>query len=77
MAKLRPLQGKYYGTIVELNDGSTIEVWAPDHFAKPFASEREMAAGYDAEEGSHDHVESVRDLAIAQAIVDFCNLKGW
>lgn len=77
MAKLLPLTDrKYYGTVVELNDGQEIEIWASDHFAKPFGSTREIARGWVPEDG-HDHVEDQRSLDIANAVVDYCNSRGW
>lgn len=77
MAKLLPLTDrKYYGTVVELNDGTEVEIWASDHFARPFGSEREIARGWTPEDG-HDHVEDQRSLDIAKAVVEYCNKRGW
>ena len=80
MATILPLRSKYYGTKVELTangEEHEITVWVPDHFARPFASEREMAAGYDTEEGSHDHVEDVQSLRIAQIIAKALTEAGY
>jgi hypothetical protein len=76
MATILPLKGKYYGTVVELKDGTQIEIWAPDHFANPFGSEREIANGWKPEDG-HDHVEDQRSLEIAKVVETYCNMKGW
>jgi hypothetical protein len=61
-----PLEGKYYGTKVQVGE-NTIEVWTPDHFNfKP--SERQIAEGYDPKTDGHDHVEDERSLANASLI---------
>lgn len=70
---IKPLEGKYYGTIIlDSLTGDEIKLWISDHFAKPFASEREIKNGWTPEDG-HDHVESVRDYEYAQVIVDALN----
>jgi hypothetical protein len=80
MARILPLDFKYYGTEVEVNVNGqeyVITVWTPDHFAKPFASAREMGNGYDATEGSHDHVEDVASYKIAQIIEEALSKEGY
>ena len=64
--RIRPLRGKYYGTEIEVGDG-LITVWTPNHYASPFASEREIAQGWEPEHG-HDHVEDVQSYANAQLV---------
>lgn len=82
MAKILSLEGKYYGTKVEFttpenpNDTHEIVVWCPDHFAQPFASEREIQDGWTPEDG-HDHVESVQDYKIAQIICEALTKNGY
>lgn len=58
-----PLEGKYYGAEIEIGEYS-IKVWTPDYLASPFASVREIANGWEPENG-HDHVEDVRSYANA------------
>jgi len=41
------LKGKYYGTKVQFDGDTVFEIWCPNHFAKPSASEREIAKGVD------------------------------
>lgn len=82
MAEILPLEGKYYGTKVKIANptckGETeeITVWFPDHFAKPFASEREIANGWKPEDG-HDHVEDQQSLKIAQIICKALTEEGY
>lgn len=82
MARILPLDDVYYGTKVEFEAGDTmngphiIEVWADDHFAKPFASEREIAKGWTPERG-HDHVESVLSYEIANIICEALTKAGY
>lgn len=82
MAKILPLSSKYYGTVIELstpnqsNDAHEIVVWCPNHFAQPFASEREIQNGWTPEDG-HDHVESVQDYKIAQIICEALTKNGY
>jgi hypothetical protein len=76
-----PLPGKYYGTSVLYQDeaGDVYEVfkiWMPDHFAKPFASEREIAQGWDPAEEDHDHVEDAQSYALACNLVEHLNATG-
>lgn len=59
-----PLKGKYYGTVVRIGDDE-VKVWTPDHFAKPFASVREIEQGWNAAEHGHDHVEDSQSYANA------------
>lgn len=61
--RVLPLDGKYYGTQVEVGDG-LITVWTPNHYACPFASSREIALGWQPEDG-HDHIEDVQSYANA------------
>lgn len=61
-----PLTGKYYGTKVQLGDSEEVlTVWTPDHFLDPFASPREIAKGWKADEEGHDHVEDGQSYATA------------
>jgi len=77
MAKLLPLKGKYYGTEVLLDSGATITIWTGlVGYTDYKASTREIACGWEPMDG-FDHVETQRDLDIAQAIVDVLNTKGY
>jgi hypothetical protein len=81
MAQILPLDGKYYGTKIQISvdNGSGSDemvVWTPDHFAEPFASEREIANGWNPADG-HDHVEDVQSYKIAQIICEALTEKGY
>lgn len=79
MARVLPLDGKYYGTKIEVatKDGNDeIKVWCPDHFARPFASEREIANGWTPEDG-HDHVEDAQSYKIATVIAEALTKAGY
>lgn len=69
---ISPLEGKYYGSRVNLPDGDVIVVWTPDHFASPFASEREIANGWEPQDG-HDHVEDRASYANSRLLVEAAN----
>lgn len=71
-----PLTGKYYGTGVEYDGEVMFKIWQPDHFASPFASEREIAKGWVPEDG-HDHVEDCQSYALAETIVGHLNSIGF
>ena len=79
--RIAPLPSKYYGTEVQfVEDGEPItvfKVWLPDHFAKPFASEREIANGWTVEDQGHDHVEDQQSYRLAISIVDHFNVIGF
>ena len=83
---IAPLGIKYYGTEVcydpypeapsrdaELEKVFTI--WQPDHYAEPFASEREIARGWTPEDG-HDHVEDAQSYKMAVFLVNQLNSHG-
>lgn len=78
MAKILPLTGKYYGTMIELESSEEhiINVWCPDHFAKPFASTREIERGWDPKDG-HDHIEDVQSFRLAQIICKALTEEGF
>lgn len=84
MAKILPLEGKYYGTRIEFrkpgskaaDDVHEIKIWTPDHFATPFASEREIENGWTPEDG-HDHVEDAQSFKIATIICDALTKEGF
>lgn len=71
-----PLRGKYYGTGVEYDGEVVFRIWEPDHFAVPFASEREIAGGWEPSDG-HDHVEDRQSYSLAKTIVDHLNSVGF
>ncbi len=58
-----PLEGKYYGAEIEIGENS-VKVWTPNYSASPFASVREIANGWEPEDG-RDHVEDVQSYANA------------
>jgi len=69
---IKPLQGKYYGTIV--TDGhKEIKVWTIAYTGK--VSEREIEAGWEEDYG-FDHVESDVDYKIACIICDALNKEN-
>lgn len=88
---LAPLDLKYYGTKVCYNSeeepsdrpptpgeaefDKIFEIWQPDHFAVPFASDREIAAGWVPADG-HDHVEDVQSYTLACNLVEHLNSTG-
>jgi len=80
MAKILPLNGKYYGTKVEFTDAQDMEheitIWTPDHYAGIFASEREIAGGWEPGDG-HDHVEDVQSYTIAKLICKTLTEAGY
>lgn len=84
MAKVLPLKGKYYGTKVQFtkpgssadDDVHEITIWAPDHFADPFGSEREIEQGWGPEDG-HDHVEDQQSLTVAKIIAEALTKAGF
>lgn len=82
MAEILPLEGKYYGTRVKVKsptcerETDEIKIWFPDHFAKPFASERELKNGWTPEDG-HDHVEDQQSYKIAQIICAALTKEGY
>lgn len=82
MATVLPLDGKYYGTKIRVrnptcpNETDEIKVWFPDHFAKPFASEREIANGWTPEDG-HDHVEDAQSYRLACIIAEALTKEGF
>lgn len=63
--RVLPLEGKYYGTVVDLG-GNTLIVWTTD-WTNPVPSEREVANGWEPDYGM-DHVEDARTLANARLI---------
>lgn len=71
------LRGKYYGTEVKYEGETKFKIWIPDHFAVPFASERELICGPSAEEDGHDHVEDQQSYRLAKSIVDHLNHTGF
>lgn len=66
------LKGKYYGTKVQFDGDTVFTIWYPDHFAEPFASEREIAKGWTPDDG-HDHIEDQQSYNTAKLIVDYLN----
>jgi hypothetical protein len=76
MWAIRPLIGKYYGTIVCFDHERVFTIWEPDHFATPFASEREILGGWTPEDG-HDHVEDQQSYKLACELVDHLNSIGF
>lgn len=82
MATILPLEGKYYGTKVQIclpgtPDTDEILVWCPDHFARPFASKREIANGWSAKLDGHDHVEDQQSYKIASVICEALTKAGY
>lgn len=71
-----PLSGKYYGTVVCYDGEEVFKIWQPDHFAVPFASDREILEGWTPEDG-HDHVEDQQSYRLACKIVEFLNQTGF
>ena len=69
------LDGKYYGTKVRYKHRDVCKFWCPNHFARPFASEREIANGWTPEDG-HDHVEDVQSYELAAEFVKHMNAIG-
>lgn len=65
--QVAPLDGKYYGTVVQLPNGATITVWIGDEFKAP-ASSREVANDWDHSIDGFDHVEQIEDLQVALLI---------
>lgn len=65
---IKPLKGKYYGTVITNGDQS-ITVWT-GYTGK--VSDRELAAGWTDDYG-FDHVESDRDYKIACIIYNALN----
>lgn len=76
MAKLLPLQGKYYGTKIELKSGALIEVWVGNQNGNYKASPREIETGWTSDIG-FDHVETGDDYNIAVAIVKTLDEMGY
>lgn len=70
------LKGKYYGTKVLYEGGEVFTIWEPDHFATPFASEREILDGWTPEDG-HDHVEDQQSYRLSMHLVEFLNQIGF
>ena len=75
MAMLMPLNGKYYGTIVKLKDGSEINVWvmSKNNWNSPSFRQLEywnMSLDEAIEDGmmSDSHFESTRGFIIASLI---------
>ena len=83
MANIRPLEGKYYGTIVELDDSKTITVWVMDNYNWATPSPRQLEQwSVSLEEAKADdmmsdsHFESARGYNIACAIESALNEIG-
>ena len=82
MATVLPLDGKYYGTRIQVSnpgcpsDKDEVVVWCPDHFATPFASSREIANGWTPKDG-HDHVEDAQSYKIACIIAEALTKEGF
>jgi hypothetical protein len=83
MAEILPLEGKYYGTKIKIKnptcprDTDEITVWFPDHFAEPFASEREIKQNDWTPAEEHDHVEDAQSYRIAQIIAETLTKEGF
>ena len=76
MAVIKPLKGKYYGTVVELNNGESFDIWLspnPDNYK---ASEREIAQGWERCDG-FDHVETDDTFKVAQICADALTEAGY
>ena len=73
--KIKPLKGKYYGTIVENTEtGEEINIWLG--FVGDYrASEREIQEGWEAGDG-YDHVELQRSYVAAVLICDVLNTEA-
>ncbi|MNQ24624.1 hypothetical protein D3C85_378240 [compost metagenome] len=76
MWKVAELGGKYYGTVVEYDGEGAFKIWKPDYFLKPFASEREISAGWLPEDG-YDHVEDQQSYKLACFLVEALNKSGF
>ena len=80
MADVLPLgDEKYYGTKVRFTAGGEVhelKIWCSDHFAKPFASKREILKGWDPVEDGHDHVEDEQSLKVATIIAKALTKEG-
>ncbi|MFN7883262.1 MAG: hypothetical protein ACK5PF_09650 [bacterium] len=63
--RLRPLKGKYYGSIIDIGAGSVC-VWQPVRLDYE-ASDREIADGWTPDYG-FDHVESQESYEVARLI---------
>lgn len=75
MAKIAPLNSKFYGTKVETLDGGLITVWEMGpHPWKP--SQRELENNWEPEYG-FDHVETEHCYTIASIICDALTKKGF
>lgn len=72
MWSVKPLEGKYYGTIVQYDGCDVCRFWESNHFARPFGSSREIANGWTEEDG-HDHVEDEQSLSLATEFVNHMN----
>ena len=75
LAKILPLDGKYYGTRIELNSGYGFKVWIED-WDTCQVSIREIENGWDSDMGM-DHVEHQLCLDICNVIVDALNRAGY
>jgi len=81
MAHIQPLEGKYYGTIVELHDGARIEIWIMDgHGITPSKRQLEkwdmtLEEAKDDDMMCDSHFESARGYGIAEILVDALNTE--
>ena len=71
-AYILPLEGKYYGTEIDVGDTGLIEIWGVDKTGEP--SQRELDTWGD-EEGDicDSHYEDAGDLKVASVIVKALN----
>lgn len=76
MANIKPLRNKYYGTVVQLNNGDTIDVWLGPNTECYRASEREIANGWTPDMG-FDHVETEESYKVAKIICDALTKEGY
>ena len=71
--KVKPLAGKYYGTVVENTDtGAEFRLWLGMETDDYAPSERELANGWDKELG-YDHVELQKCYIAACIYADSLN----
>lgn len=74
---IKPLDGKYYGTVVENTEtGEELNVWM-DFVGDYTASSREKAKGWGKDgDKYYDHVELQRSYDIAEVICKALNQSG-
>ena len=75
MVTIKPLTGKFYGTKIIDSEGDTIlTLWVGfKNYLPEEVSPREIANNWSHADQGFDHVESIYDLAAAEAVVTALN----